>query len=163
MASDWSIEDSELGIVNFRHSLIQALGEYRQLSLKKNESGGVLVGKHLNSGGAIIVDDLTRPQPSDSQGRCNYYRSKAHNEIVRRIWKESSGSSTYVGLWHSHPEPIPSYSSADKSDWINALKNSGYEGDHLLFVIVGQIKIRCWLGRRNTLKIEYLGDFSFGK
>jgi len=161
MNNEWKMDSINCGIVRVSGELITNLTEYCQINKDAPESGGVLIGKHLNSGGMILVDDFTPPQKKDKQGRCLYHRSIEHNKIVRRIWKDSNGHSTYLGLWHTHPEPKPNYSSTDKKDWLNTLSKSKYEGDRLYFFIVGQTHIRCWVGTKAFFrnKIELLGEY----
>jgi integrative and conjugative element protein (TIGR02256 family) len=162
MNSEWTIEVNDYGLVRVSKELIKQLSIYRQLENHTPESGGVLIGKYLNSNGTILIDDFTSPQSSDMQGRFRYYRSDEHNKLVQTIWEKSRYKSTYVGLWHTHAEPIPNYSSIDKKDWINALKNSKYEGNSLFFLIVGQTHIRIWKGTKKTLKsnIELIGEMN---
>lgn len=164
MDNEWKLEISEYGTLRVCQTLLDSLSTFCQLVPNQPESGGVLVGKHLNSGGAMLIDDFTPPQPSDKQGRCSYYRSEAHNNKVLDKWKESNGHSTFVGLWHTHPEAKPHFSTLDRKDWINALKNSRYEGTRLFFIIVGQTHIRCWVGQKikTTSKIELLGEYKIG-
>jgi len=165
MIEEWQIDVNGYGLVRFSSELLERLCQFRQLVKDCPESGGVLIGKHLNSGGVLLVDGLTPPQKSDKQGRCEFYRSTEHNRLVNEIWRKSNGHSTYVGLWHSHPEPIPSYSATDKQDWLNALKQSKYEGNRLFFAIVGQTHIRMWMGVKSAFqpKILLIGEYKIGK
>lgn len=160
---EWSFEVKTLGQVRVSVSLVNKLRGYRQLSSNTPESGGVLIGMYLNSGGALLINELTPPQQTDIQGRHTYYRSKAHHDLVRQIWEESNHHSTYVGLWHSHPEPIPAFSPTDKRDWLNAINYSQYEGNKLFFFIVGQTHVRAWQGikRRFERKIVAIGEYKF--
>lgn len=161
MNNEWKMHISNYGDVRISRQLVVKLMSYCQFKKNQPESGGVLIGKHLNSGGALLVDDFTPPQATDKQGRCLYFRSEEHSKIVNRVWEESNGHSTYVGLWHTHPEPLPNFSFTDKKDWLNALNRSHYEGDRLYFMIVGQTHIRCWVGTKYKFrnKIELLGEF----
>lgn len=162
MNSEWTIKVDDYGLVRVSKELIKQLSIYRQIEDYTPESGGVLIGKYLNSNGTILIDDFTPPQASDKKGRFRYYRSNDHNKLVQAIWEKSTYKSTYVGLWHTHAEPIPNYSSIDKKDWINALKNSSYEGNSLFFLIVGQTHIRIWKGTKKFLKnnIELIGEMN---
>lgn len=162
MTNEWEIEVHGYGLVRISKSLIECLLSYRQINSSSPESGGVLIGKHLNSNGTLLIDDYTPPQSSDRQGRYEYYRSDDHNRLVQKIWKESQHQSTYVGLWHTHAEPIPNYSSVDKQDWNIALNKSIYEGDRLFYFIVGQTHIRCWMGTKRAFfnKIELIGEYN---
>lgn len=164
MGNEWTLDVDGFGLVRISKELIDQLINFRQMEDNTPESGGVIVGKHLNSNGTILIDNYTPPQPTDKQGRCQYYRSSAHNELIQAIWRESNHQSTYVGLWHTHAESIPNYSPVDKKDWINALKNSRYEGDSLFFLIIGQTHIRIWKGTKKFIghKIELIGEMNVG-
>jgi len=165
MSRGWVMSIPEYGDVRVCSELITQLISYRQVQYTQPESGGVLIGKHLNSGGALLVDDYTRPNTLDQQERHSCFRSEEHNRVVNEIWLDSKGHSTYVGLWHTHPEAIPNYSSVDKKDWLSALNHSSYEGVRLFFVIVGQTHIRCWVGIKCLFrnKIELLGEFEIAE
>ena len=165
MDNEWKVEIANYGLVRLSSQLLKMLSEFIQDGICTNESGGVLIGKHLNSGGVLLIDGFTPPQKSDKQGRHSYYRSEAHNKLVLDIWNKSDGHTTYVGLWHTHPEPKPNFSLIDKRDWLNALKKSVFEGDRLYFIIVGQTHIRCWVGTKQKFrnKIELLGEYKIGK
>ena len=164
MPKEWNIDIAQYGQVRISPLLVNKISKFRQISFGQPESGGVLIGKHLNTGGALLIDDFTPPQHSDKQGRCLYYRSEVHNTIVQKIWQDSGGHSTYVGLWHTHPEPIPNFSHVDKTDWLDALKRSRFEGDRLYFIIIGQTHIRCWIGTKCKFrcKIELSGEYEIG-
>jgi len=165
MTEEWQMDVKGYGLIRVSKELLTKLCNFRQLATQSPESGGVLIGKHLNSAGVLLIDQLTPPQKSDKQGRCEFYRSTEHNKLVNDIWQKSNKHSTYVGLWHSHPEPIPNYSLIDKQDWQNALIQSKFEGDKLFFAIVGQTHIRIWEGVRSTLRseISLIGEYEIGK
>ena len=165
MDKEWKIEIPNFGCLRICPRLLTNLRKYRQLLPCSPESGGVLVGKFLNSGGSLLINDFTPPQKSDKQKRCLYDRSDAHNKLVQQIWTDSDHYSTYVGLWHTHPEGVPNYSSVDRRDWMNALNNSKYEGNKLYFFIVGQTHIRSWVGtkKRFNSTINLLGEYKFEK
>lgn len=161
MNNEWVMEHEDYGLIRVSRILVDKLLRYRQLEQNTPESGGVLIGKHLNSNGSILLDDFTPPQPTDKQGRYRYYRSSEHNRIIQDIWRGSDYQSTYVGLWHTHAESIPNFSGVDKTDWMNALNRSKYEGIALFFFIIGQTHIRCWIGLKRTFvtKIELIGEY----
>lgn len=156
----WCIDVPKFGLLRVAKDTIKELSSFQQLKPKDPESGGVLVGMHLNSGGKMVINGLTPPQPTDEQGRYNHYRSEAHGGLIEVVWEASEGHSTYVGLWHTHPEPTPLPSSQDIRDWKKALQESKYHGRWLFFFIVGQKKLRCWSGYRTrfTSKIRFAGE-----
>ena len=159
----WHIEIKGFGLVRVSLETIHRLAEYRQLLDDQPESGGVLIGQHINSFGKIVINDFTPPQKTDNQSRFSYFRSRHHNKLVNKAWSDSDGHSTYVGLWHTHPEPNPTPSTTDFSDWRNTLNESIFAGERLFFFIVGQERMRCWVGKktyiRNTFK--QVGEFKF--
>lgn len=164
MNNELVIYIKKIGKVRISQHLIDKLSRYRQTDENCCESGGVLIGQYLNSNGVLLINNFTPPQKSDIQGRGLYYRSEEHNILVQNIWKESKCHSTYVGLWHTHPETSPNYSKVDRRDWITALMKSKYEGNKLFFFIIGQTHIRCWIGEKKLLfnKIKLVGEYKFG-
>jgi integrative and conjugative element protein (TIGR02256 family) len=165
MDEKWTIEIKDLGLVRISDKLIEDLSSFRQLEPQIPESGGVLLGKHLNSNGIILIDGFTPPQPNDSQGRCRFHRSKQHSDLAEKAWRDSDGHLNFVGLWHTHPEPIPTPSGTDLKDWKNALRRSCFEGNHLFFFIVGQTHIGCWIGSKSimTCGIKLAGEYEYGE
>ena len=159
----WCIDVPKFGQLRVAKDTISELSSYRQLKQKDPESGGVLVGMHLNSGGKMVINGLTPPQQTDEQGRYSHYRSEAHSRLLENIWEGSEGHLTYVGLWHTHPEPTPTPSPQDLKDWRKALSQSQYHGKWLFFIIVGQTKMKCWSGHRAGLssRIKLVGEVNF--
>lgn len=159
MKTEWVLDLPRFGKLRISNELIKELQKFQQLKSNAKESGGLLIGKHLSSGGVMLVDEFTPPQQSDKQGRNSFYRSAAHNSVVQKVWSDSGHRSTYVGLWHTHPEDVPSYSLTDKKDWLNSLGSSQYDGGHLIFLIVGITHISCWLGSAQNLQVELAGKY----
>lgn len=124
--------------------------EHRQRRWWSKEAGGVLLGRHLLESGDLAVDEVTVPQTTDICTRTSFFRSAAHQALALAKWHASGGTCGHLGLWHTHPEPVPTPSSIDLSDWRNALVADRFEGASLLFVIVGQRAVRCWQGWRDT-------------
>ena len=158
---DWISNVHDFGRVRVDHVLLEKLCRFRQTDRFSPESGGVLIGKHLIRGGRMVIDQFTPPQKEDKQGRCIFSRSKGHEEIVHKIWVGSNKISTYVGLWHTHPENYPQYSLTDKKDWFKALNRSIYDGKNLFFIIVGRTHMRCWIGTKRIIRnsIQVVGEY----
>jgi len=150
------------GRIVFGATSLKVLNNYRQLTSKCTEAGGLLFGRHLLDCDHIAVDKLSTPQPGDIRERCYFFRGPQHQKIAVRNWKSSKGTCAYLGNWHTHPEPNPTPSSTDLTDWRNALSNDVFEGDTLYFVIVGTQEISCWEGNRNSLEIKKLCPFNKG-
>ncbi len=156
----WLIQTDLYGNFLIKSETISALMSYRQLGSKDTESGGALVG-YIRADNTLEAYDLTHPQSTDRRTRTSFFRSSAHNRILNEKWRASNGASYLVGLWHTHPEPVPNYSSKDKKDWLKVLKQGQYEGKHLMFLIVGQAKIRMWIADNESYETSLVGEFSF--
>lgn len=128
---------------------IAALRSYAQRRMSQPESGGVLLGRHLLDSDDQVIDEITAPQRADRKYRYSFFRSATHNQLADRRWKQSGGTVAYLGLWHSHPEEVPTPSQTDLRDWKHALAHDRYAGDSLFFVIVGTRELGCWHGQRN--------------
>jgi integrative and conjugative element protein (TIGR02256 family) len=158
---DWIMNIPDFGRVRTAHALLEDLCKFRQTAEGHPESGGVLIGKHLIRGGRMVINRFTSPQKRDKHGRFMFYRSKDHDRLVQNIWEESKRISTYVGLWHTHPENVPHYSAIDRRDWNKALNRSAYDGKNLFFFIVGRTHIGCWMGTKKILRnsIKMVGKY----
>lgn len=123
------------------------LSRHRQLSAKVPEAGGVLLGRHLLESEEVVVDEVTEPQVTDRRGRFSFFRSSRHDALARERWLATRETSGYLGLWHTHPEAVPTPSNVDEDDWRLALERDSFEGQHLHFIIVGTAALRVWVGR----------------
>lgn len=162
VTEDWLIQTEDYGDFVIGYEVINILISYRQLGKQDLEAGGSLIGC-INTDNTMEARDLTLPQPSDKQTRCSFFRSSAHNRILNDKWKASNGNAYLVGLWHTHPEPIPNYSGEDKKDWLNVLKQGQYEGKCLMFLIVGVKKIRLWIVDNECYTTSLIGEYILEK
>jgi integrative and conjugative element protein (TIGR02256 family) len=147
---DWTYLQAELGHVIVTRHAHAKLTRHRQLKRRATEAGGVLLGRHLLTVPDIVIDDVTEPQATDHRTRTSFFRSSAHQAIAMARWQTSDELCGHLGLWHTHPEPHPGPSGVDLADWRFALTNDRFEGETLLFVIVGQETTRVWQGWRDA-------------
>jgi integrative and conjugative element protein (TIGR02256 family) len=116
----------------------------------KPEAGGVLLGRHILETGDIIVDRITEPMPSDRQSRFRFFRAqRLHQAAIDRAWRESGGTCTYLGEWHTHPEPHPTPSWIDWQNWQRKLRVDRFT-EPIFFVIMGTRETHVWEGRRSS-------------
>jgi integrative and conjugative element protein (TIGR02256 family) len=122
---------------------------FRQTRRRDAEAGGILLGRHLLGVPHVVVDEVTMPSKDDARRFTFFRRSHAtHQQIIDARWAASGGTCQYLGEWHTHPEPVPHASSVDMADWRRRLREDVFDGDSLLFVIVGTDAIRVWEGAR---------------
>lgn len=134
--------------------------EYVQYEPKNKEGGGVLLGRHILSCNDKVIDEITVPIKGDSRGRHFFQRGKrGHQNIIDKLWNESGGTTTYLGEWHTHPEPHPSPSYLDKQEWKRKLNEDIFTGDSLLFIIIGTVSMRIWEGCRNNKHFKLMGEY----
>jgi integrative and conjugative element protein (TIGR02256 family) len=121
------------------------------------EAGGVLLGRHLRDGNAIVVDAVTVPMDGDRRTRTRFHRAqRRHQAAIDAAWAASEGTCTYLGEWHTHPEPVPTPSLVDWADWRRRLRQDRYT-ELLFFVIVGTAAVRVWEGRRPDMFAQLTG------
>ena len=129
-------------------SALDILSRHIQLNAISAEAGGILLGRHLLESPDLVIDEATVPQSSDKRRRFSFFRSATHSDIAAARWRESGGKTAYLGLWHTHPEDIPTPSATDIQDWNKALVKDRFDGDMLFFIIIGREELGCWVGNR---------------
>jgi integrative and conjugative element protein (TIGR02256 family) len=133
--------------------VVARLQQHAQSAPSTPEAGGILLGRYLQDSDDVVVDDITEPLPGDKRGRYFFHRGqKAHQQLLEQAWRESDGTRTYLGEWHTHPEPNPTPSCVDRMDWQRKLRQDLYFA-HLFFFIVGTQQIRGWSGSRADSKL----------
>ena len=138
--------DSGEQVSIFTEIVLSDLEKYRQVEPDKPEAGGILLGTLSSNYSTMFVENISHPLDTDKRERYKFFRSKKHNTIAEHYWRSRNKTGTYHGLWHTHPEPIPSPSSVDLVDWGKALKTDHYYSNRLIFVIVGWRVLSLWSG-----------------
>ncbi|MBQ9004719.1 MAG: Mov34/MPN/PAD-1 family protein [Eggerthellaceae bacterium] len=104
------------------------------------ESGGVLLGTRDARFPKYEVVDLTFPGKLDERGRFHFLRSKRHaNEVIKRSWSQSGGKANYVGEWHTHDEPLPKPSRADRRLIKQIVKDKSCQFDRAFMLGLGPV------------------------
>ena len=135
-------------------NVVEKLNRYRQTKKDQKEAGGLLIGRHLLESENLVVDQITEPSWWDKRFRTFFYRSSSHNKILYEAWSESDKTQTLIGLWHTHPEPVPIPSTVDWNDWRRTIGHGDFTGESLFFLIIGNLKVRAWQGNRSFRFIE---------
>ncbi|MCA1371406.1 Mov34/MPN/PAD-1 family protein [Bradyrhizobium sp. BRP14] len=96
-------------------------------------------------GAHIQVRDCTVPLRRDVRRTHLFDRKdQGHHLAANSAWTSSSGTETYVGEWHTHPEDFPTPSSTDLRTWSEIM------GRHTLpvvFLIAGRRDIWAGIGQ----------------
>jgi|SRR5712692_8642653 len=120
--------------------------QYVQDAPEKAEAGGILLGRHILGTDDIVVDVITTPMLGDRRSPFRFYRARRrHQEVIDRAWRESGGTCTYLGEWHTHPELRPAPSLLDRLGWQRKLLVDRFT-EPIFFVIVGISETRVWEG-----------------
>lgn len=145
------------GRIKLPFEVIASIHCYVQNDYHKPECGGVMLGRHIIDSQDIVIDKISFPMPGDRATRTTFFRKKkAHQEIIDREWDASCHTCTYLGEWHTHPEPYPSPSFIDNINWKRKLKDDIVDSDSLIFLIVGTSEMRMWEGYRRSRTMSLL-------
>lgn len=137
------------GRLQLSEEVVAIFRQFVQDRGEKDEAGGVLLGRFIRDTAHIVVDAVSIPQPGDRRFRHAFHRRRRrHQGLIDRLWVESSGTCTYLGEWHTHPEDVPDPSCVDRREWGRKLLTDTYSGS-LFFVIVGTQDVRVWEGFQN--------------
>lgn len=138
----------------FTDACVAQMTSYRQRHFWSTEAGGILLGRHLDETGDIVVDEVTTPQRGDRRGRMSFFRSRKHHDIALQRWAQEQNTVAYLGLWHTHPEDAPVPSDVDRNDWQRAVREDKFYGDRLFFPIVGIAQVRVWTLSRSGVFVQ---------
>ncbi|GKX66893.1 Mov34/MPN/PAD-1 family protein [Inconstantimicrobium mannanitabidum] len=139
-----------------KKEILFELSQYRQITLHKNESGGMLIGSKLLYDDTIEINDITQPLIEDSFSPTTFKRSDLHNGILKEKWKKSNHTKMYLGEWHTHPQNIPFPSTVDRSNWIKLLQESKTESEILIFIIIGIKNNALFIGEKYSKDINLI-------
>ncbi len=118
----------------------QALDTIRSVAAAsgfRHEVGGVLLGSYR--GPHIHVVNVTQPQERDRSSFNRFWRRPdGHQTMAEAAWLGSGRTVTYVGEWHTHPEPVPRPSWIDRMEWSRKLAEQHRD---LVFLIQGQLDV----------------------
>lgn len=151
------------GTLRVTPAVLSTVWAFAQHGPDDTEAGGMLIGHHPEATPGIILDRNTTPQPGDHRSRYRYHRDQvAHQILLSMEWTMSGHTRTYVGEWHTHPEPVPTPSKLDRRSWKAALQATSFRGPGLVFIIVGTRSTRVWYGRKGQVTYPLLGEMPTG-
>lgn len=126
----------------------------------KTEAGGILLGRYRMPHIEIVT--CSEPMTSDIRTFAGFdRRDRGHQLRALERWKDSGGTITFVGEWHSHPEESPSPSPLDLRTWREAQRSAG--NLPLVFIIRGYTGWWFGLGtgRREPVQLSCVPSSAF--
>ncbi|CAM3435621.1 Mov34/MPN/PAD-1 family protein [Sphingobacterium prati] len=115
---------------------LDILERFTQNGAKAHEAGGIIVGKIINE--QINIIKLSVPSRMDKSSRMSFDRNKDSAQIILDYeFHNSNGQFTYLGEWHTHPEPFPTPSNTDLQMLKQQFKNNRIMTDFIILLIKG--------------------------
>ncbi|MCC2382016.1 Mov34/MPN/PAD-1 family protein [Bacillus cereus] len=137
--------------IEFTKEVMETFNRYCQFGPDQHEAGGILLGRVFPD--KILIEQVSEPACEDESGRYFFVRNvERAQKIINSAWESSNGELIYLGEWHTHPEPMPSPSSTDRTLIRNMLRDSKMRIDFLFMVIIGQKGI--YVGRQHKKLIQ---------
>jgi integrative and conjugative element protein (TIGR02256 family) len=151
LLTDWATDSGEV-LLHFSDSAMAVLRSHVQTG-QRPESGGILLGTVHDHG--MLITHATAPSKFDRQFPFFFLRSPlGHRAFAQRLWRESGGTTRYLGDWHTHPEDVPTPSGIDLREW-QKLALARNDNRPALSVIVGRHALHVELmyssGKRDQL------------
>lgn len=105
-----------LRLVEVSEDVVRTIEHYSRPGENNREAGGILIGSYR--GAHIQVVECTTPLFRDRRSRVLFdRRDEGHQRIALDRWRASEKTVTFVGEWHTHPEPDPLPSPMDRRTW----------------------------------------------
>lgn len=132
--------------------VFEEMQRWLQIDATAPEGGGYIVGYQHKSTGNISLEKISPPYKGDKCSRVRFaIMDVAHQRFLRKAAKDQS---SYLGVWHTHPEDIPTPSSIDWDDWRDTLKIDRTASTYAFFIIAGRNGARVWVGDYRTKDIS---------
>ena len=135
-------------VVDILESVITEMLNWLQNTQSTPEGCGFLMGYNNKYTQNITLSALTTPQRNDERTR---FFCKLRDKIHFRILSDNrKNENYYMGVWHTHPQEIPSPSLIDWNDWYESLIKDNVGAEYAFFIIAGICEFRVWAGEKTT-------------
>lgn len=150
MSCAWIWTWPSLGVsLKVAHSASRVFDGFKQSSTGVERGGQLFVDCSKEDGLWLVT--ATPPHPRDDAGI--HWLQLDERRCRDEIRRNNAAGLRWVGVWHSHPEDEPHYSSRDLSSLKSAATSAGDTLPHPLAVIVGRdpppTGVKAW-----SLRIE---------
>lgn len=142
--------------VDVLESVLHNMKVWIQNDISKPESCGFVLGYENYDTHNITLSDITVPQPKDYRSRvfCKI-KDVIHFDLLKNSKKQSN---YYMGVWHTHPQKVPTPSDIDFHNWYEILKKDKTASNYAFFIILGEIEYRIWVGDFSTCTITEIHE-----
>ena len=120
--------------LTFSDAVVSHLENRRQLRFWQAEAGGLLFARL--SAEEVFIEAATGPRRTDRRTRNTYFPDRAAEQ--REINNLHSEGLSFVGTWHSHPEPVPRPSGVDLHSLAESFRLSTHHLNAFVLAIIGQ-------------------------
>lgn len=138
-------------VVDILTPIFDEIEKWIQDDSSKPESGGYIVGYQHKKTGNISLEKISSPYQMDFKNRVRFDIKDPRHKIFLK--KAQRYKSYYMGVWHTHPQRIPTPSSIDWDDWYETLQSDKTGSRYVFFIIAGIDEIKVWVGDFQTEKI----------
>jgi integrative and conjugative element protein (TIGR02256 family) len=153
--SDLSALDSDR-ILRISEKVIKIFKKYEQKEGCR-EAGGILLGNVAVD--YVEITNVTVPNRFDLRNFCSFVRARIPAQLrINKSWKKSSGTTIYLGEWHTHREVDPTLSLDDRQMIAKVFKETKMEIDFLYLIIVG-LNGKYWVGKQTSKGLTKVDDF----
>ncbi len=143
-------------ILKISEKVIRIFDEYEQKEGCR-EAGGILLGNVAED--YVEITDVTVPNRFDLKSFFSFVRARIPAQLrINKAWKKSSGTTIYLGEWHTHREVNPTPSLDDRQMIAKACKETRMEIEFLYLIIVG-LNGTYWVGKETGKGLTKVDNF----
>lgn len=153
------IFDINMLSVEFNNGILDNLHKKAQEFPNDPERGGIILGRLFPEVSKIIVTDVIESKRAKSHRMGFTMNVGEVQDIIDKAWEDSGGKITYIGDWHTHPEPNAAPSLTDQVTFRLNYFGSKIDQNFLLYIIVGSNDILgqgLWMGISNGYTLQRL-------
>ena len=102
------------------------------------ETGGHLFGERDDAAKVLWISEVTGPPP-DSRASASEFVCGVEGvrEVIKQKNKFSSGSISFIGMWHTHPNGNPTPSTTDYNAMLSVVKNPDFSCARSILLVIG--------------------------
>lgn len=120
--------------LTFADPVLSHLEKWRQVRFWQAEAGGLLFARL--SAEEVFIELATGPRRTDRRTRWSYLPDRVAEQ--REIDLLHPKGLSFVGTWHSHPEPVPRPSGVDLHSLAESFRLSTHHLNAFVLAIIGQ-------------------------